>query len=313
MTEIEQEIFEAIEALPAIYGKADRKEKAIAAARQVFENRLGRIQQIFSIDSPLDLDSRLEELNDIVEWIGFSLRKFPHTIKWLCVKVGKGPSEKSRRCSIEVYRGEPGPNPQYTPSIGKSTFITAASIIYSDAEGNAWLPEFVVKEGLEGVKQRAKYRSQQYVRVPVAAPTWPGKEEYLSRLTALLPSQEEIDKKQEKRKVQAEKKRKEDKARLAAQKLELEKKRKLEEQKAAEEKQKKDARRAKMEQVHSVNVTRSYSIQVKDGRYKRWQRCEEEFQDVSLFFSGQRVYIVEENGNETISTRQNVQIQNSAA
>jgi len=60
-----------------------------------------------------------------------------------------------------------------------------------------------------------------------------------------------------------------------------------------------------MEQVHNVNVTVSYTrLSGGDFYRKKYDR-----ENVSLYYAGKtRVYMVEEDGEETISTRPNVLI-----
>ena len=307
MIKHEQKISDAIEAIPALYGQPERKEKAIKAVKQVFSFWTNNINEIFLVDSSLDLETRIEKLREIIEKIGRLLCDYPHGMKWLKVKTAKGESDRSRKCTIKIFKGEQHPKGD-PPETGESTFLAAASIIYFDAEDEGWLPAFVVREGLSKNKQNSKYRSQQYDRVPISAPSWPGKEEYLANLIALLPSRDKIEQELKERNARAEKQKIEIEARLSAQKVEREERKRLEAQKATEAKQKKDARLAKMEQIHNVDVARSHTIEIKENGYNRWKRCEEKFKNVSLYYSGQRVYIIEENGKETISTRANVRI-----
>lgn len=250
MNEREQAIVSTIEEIPALYGKLDRQEEAVKSVRKLFADQ---VNNIFFVEFSADRATRVTKLENIAEKAGPLLCTRPHKMKWLRIKTGKGKTEKSRKCTIEVFKGEFHPDYE-PPETGMVTFYAPASMIYEDAGGDAWLPEFFVIKKLAETKERSRYRFQQYDRIVNQDAFWPGKEEYLTALIALLPSQEEIDKTQEELSVRAAHQRKENEARFAAQRTEQEERKRVEEAKAAAAKKKKDTRRAKMEQVLDLRL-----------------------------------------------------------
>jgi hypothetical protein len=229
------------------------------------------------------------------------------------IKSGKGKTEKSRKITMRVQKGACSPGyPDYIPPQADATFFVPTSMILR-SDGKEYLPRFVVEEKLAELPSRSRYYSQAYERIPVVSPvSWPLKGEYLVGVLAQLPPVSDMlaiieRKKEDARReavLRAEERKKEDQERLAR----FEKERVAAAKKARIAAEKKAQHRAKMDQMHNVDVTVWKSYKVKVGKYSRYQKDEIRYKNVSLYFSGTRVYVVFSDGQEIISTRQNVDI-----
>jgi hypothetical protein len=205
MNERDQKIVEAIENLPAIFGKNDQKKKAISIAR----SKIGRgATKIFYAESCWTLAERESKLTTLIdevktELLGDYLDRLSNYSgqAWFKVKAGKGKSEKSCRCKIDIFKGAPC---SYTPSPeqGTSSFYAPVSMIYVDTDGQSWLPVFFVKQKLAELQERASYRVGRYERVAAQAAQWPGAGQYFDQLKKIFPSEKEIQSAIEEKKIE---------------------------------------------------------------------------------------------------------------
>lgn len=261
-------------------------------------------------------------INDWIKFLEILVERIENVLKsekmtWLEVKATKGKTDKSKKCSMEIWKGfEPtAENISHYgchPEQGTSTFHAPTSMIYTKENGTSWLPTFFVRQKLSELSSRSSYKSGRYSRLPIQSDCWPQKQQYLDVLLSQLPTQDEVDQNNREKEQQDKIKEREDAIEREKQQKEYEismkKKKAAKEKDEAKKAAAKAKKRAKMEQLHNVNVVVSYSDQAVVDGYKKWVRNEYEVENVSLYFSGQRVYIVESDGEETISTRPNVTI-----
>ena len=229
------------------------------------------------------------------------------------IKSGKGKTEKSRKITMRVQKGASSPGyPDYIPPQAGATFFVPTSMILR-SDGREYLPRFVVEEKLAELQSRSRYCSQAYERIPVVSPVpWPLKDEYLTGILAQMPSVSEmlatIERKKEDARSEAVRRAEERKIEDHEWLVRVEKERAAAAKKSRIAVEKKAHRRAKMEQMHNVDVAVWKYYKVKVGKYSRFQKDETRYKNVSLYFSGTRVYVVFSDGQEIISTRQNVDI-----
>lgn len=312
MNEKDQTIVDAIENLPAVYGPDHKKQKAINLAKYHFREKK---EAVFFAESGLSIDQRKELLQEVVDrikkkivrldeyslWHGGEIKQ--DGMRWLEVKAGKGKTEKSRRCKIEIWKAHGNCKDEWEKGI--SSFYAPATMVL-ECGGKAYLPEFFVTQKLE--RRYPKF----YRKIPTGEVCWPVDSEYMQRFLPLLPTEKEIEqdiavkKRQDQERTQREI---EEKARRDARHKEYEEKNRQAAEMAAIDAKKREkaklARRVKQGQEHNVNVLVKWT----ELRGKQLSRGEYELENVTLYYVGEKmVDIVEVGGKETRKHRDNVKI-----
>ncbi|MDY0177499.1 MAG: hypothetical protein RBT25_11495 [Lentisphaeria bacterium] len=232
---------------------------------------------------------------------------------WFPVKVSQKESKTgaSVQCSIFcLFEDEEEIRKMHGGECRKHscTFWAPKSQLHQEGRKH-YCPAWLVKNGLERTTERSSNRFK-VRRIPVPPQVWPCglKEAWIEAHLSQLPSEEEIARvaqEQERRWAEAKKE-----AERQAEEAHLEKERRKEEDRkeAARLQKLKEKRRAGMECKKNVKIEYKESVKKQVGRFERFVAEWYVAEDVDLYFSGQRVYIVFEDGQEIRKSRLNVRI-----
>jgi len=226
---------------------------------------------------------------------------------WLLVKVGKKESTggKSVQCSIPcLLENEEERRKEHDVERQEHncTFWAPKSQLHQEGREH-YCPGWLVKKGLERTSERSNRRFGAR-RLPVPSQVWPRglKEAWIEAHLIQLPTEEEVAKLAQENERQRNKSKKE--AERQAEEARLERERRDEEAKkeAARLQKRKEKRRAGMECRKNVTIV-----------WNEWRKQsgkfvaeEYEAEGVDLYFSGERVYVVFEDGEEIIKKKSNI-------
>ena len=234
---------------------------------------------------------------------------------WLPVRVSKRESNAGRsvQCSIQVFyayskgtRAEARQSvPQMDISEHTAAFWAPKSRIHQEG-GEFYCPTWLVEKGLEKTRERSKHysRMDEAHRLPVHPQVWPRglKQRWVDAHLSQLPCEEEITR------VALEKERQ---WAVACQESDRHwEEVRLEKERREEEAKKEAARRQKLKEKRFESLESRKNVNV---AWKEWKKQggrfvaeEYEAEGVDLYFAGERVYIVFEDGEEIIKKKSSI-------
>lgn len=220
--------------------------------------------------------------------------------------AGKGSSGKSRKIKVAGVLHSTETADGFVSERREHTLTLPASLLV-EVDGQFYAPQWILKKTVHERVLNGKGWPSSF-----AGGMWPGREKLWGEIFAPLAKdiEREIEELERQRAAQAELQKEEAARRQARQKLEEEAQIKAKEEKRREEEKaaiKKKKRMDSLEKIQVESVEWDEWVKFKnDLGYKSHKKVTTSEENCTLYFSGQRVYILLEDGTEIIKARNNV-------